>query len=316
MDNDKNKKLIKSPYYSLEKLSEDSSLVKRGLRDLNVWPKIEELFEKLKELFKAGKIQECINVSEEILKTDSNHFFTLCYYGRSLYLAERYRESVKILDRCLEEEKQYYFLWSFRGDLHYKIGEYLEAIENYDESLKLEMYEIWYKATNNERKAGFPQQSPEFANALDNQMITSFEDNNSNPDEIYFFRKAQFYLSTRAGIYNAYKENDIGKKRAIEALKEVLKLNSNNWFAKNEIVETLQSLAEGQIGTNNKEALDNINTALEYGADNTNLIVIKAILLHALGDEQSAIKWIGVAKEKYPDNDGIDSIYKKIHNLE
>jgi tetratricopeptide (TPR) repeat protein len=244
MDDNKDKKIIKSPYYSLEKLSADSSLVKRGLRDLSIWPKIEELFEKLKELFKAGKIQECINISEEILKTDSNHFFTLCYYGRSLYLANRYEEAIKIIDRCLEEEKQYYFLWSFRADVHYKMGEYHEAIENYDEALKLEMYEIWYKATGNERKANFPMQSPEFANALDNQMITSFEDNNSNLDEIFYFRKALFYLSTRAGIYDTYKINNTGMKRAIVAIKDVIKMNSNNWFAKKLITETLEALGK------------------------------------------------------------------------
>ena len=31
MNSDKDKKLIKSPYYSLEKLSEDSSLVKKRI---------------------------------------------------------------------------------------------------------------------------------------------------------------------------------------------------------------------------------------------------------------------------------------------
>ena len=81
---------------------------------------------------------------------------------------------------------------------------------------------------------------------------------------------------------------------------------------KNKIVETLQLLAEKQVGNNNQEALINIDTALNISPDNANLIVIKAILLHALGNKESAIEWIGIAKEKYPDNDGIDSIYKKI----
>lgn len=315
MDDNKDKKIIKSPYYSLEKLSADSSLVKRGLRDLSIWPRIEELFEKLKELFKAGKIQECINISEEILKTDSNHFFTLCYYGRSLYLANRYEEAIKIIDRCLEEEKQYYFLWSFRGDVYYKIGDYLEAAKNYDESLRLELYEFWYRATGSERKSGDPSKTPESADALDNHMYYFSDDNNDskNLDEIGYFRKALFYLSTN---FESYQKDDIGIKRAIDALQKVLKSNPDNWFAKNKIVETLQLLAEKQVGNNNQEALINIDTALNISPDNANLIVIKAILLHALGNKESAIEWIGIAKEKYPDNDGIDSIYKKIHNLE
>lgn len=40
MDNNKDNKIIKSPHYSLEKLSEDSSLAKRGLRDIGIWPKM------------------------------------------------------------------------------------------------------------------------------------------------------------------------------------------------------------------------------------------------------------------------------------
>lgn len=73
------------PEKSLKKLSEDSSLAKRGLRDIGIWPKIEELFEKLKSQYGAEQYQDCTITAEEILKTNSNHFFTLCYYGRSIF---------------------------------------------------------------------------------------------------------------------------------------------------------------------------------------------------------------------------------------
>ncbi|HTE49028.1 MAG TPA: tetratricopeptide repeat protein [Candidatus Paceibacterota bacterium] len=255
MDKDNDKQIIASPYYSLEQLSEDSSLVKRGLRDLSIWPKIEELFLRLKELYKAKKIRDCINVSEEILKTDSSHFFTLCYYGRSLYLAKRYEESLKVLDRCLEAEKQYYFLWSFRGDVYYKMGKYLEAVKNYDESLKLELYEFWYRATGKKRKAGDPWNIPEFIDLLDMLMYHSpnlFSTNTLDDfildvrffprlNEIGYFRKALFYLSTN---FESYQKDNIGIKRAIEALQKVIKLNPKNWFAKNKITEALESLAK------------------------------------------------------------------------
>ena len=78
---EKDKKFIQSPYFLLEELSDDPSLTKRGLIDLSSWSKIKEPFENLKVLFKAGKISEGIIVSEEILNINSNHFFTLCYYG-------------------------------------------------------------------------------------------------------------------------------------------------------------------------------------------------------------------------------------------
>ena len=317
---EQNKSLQKiDPEKSLKKLSEDSSLAKRGLRDIGIWPKIEELFEKLKSQYEAEKYQDCVNTAEEILKTDSNHFFTLCYFARSLYFLERYGEALKILERCLEDEKEYYFLWSFRGDVYYKMGKYHETINDYDEALRLELYEAWHQATGEEKKAGFPQYSPEYANAPDKPKATSFwedEDDNSDQKEIFYFRKAQFYLSTRAGIYNAFKENDIGKKRAVEALKKVIDINPNNWFAINQIVETLDFLAEKQKGVNNQDALNYIDMALHYSPNDTNLLISKAILLYHLGKKENAVELIGMVKEKHPDHDGVDFIYRKINDLE
>jgi len=74
IDMNKDKQIQKVSKLSLEKLSEDSKLAKRGLRDLSIWPKIEELFSKLKSAFENRQINECIKIAEEILQTDSNHF--------------------------------------------------------------------------------------------------------------------------------------------------------------------------------------------------------------------------------------------------
>jgi len=312
---DKNKQIQKVSKLSLEKLSEDSKLIKRGLRDLSIWPKIEELFSKLKFAYENKQIEECIKIAEEILQTDANHFFTLCYYGRSLYLLERYETALKILDRCLEEEKDYYFLWSFMGDVYYKMSKYMEAVNAYDKSLKLELYEVWYRANGDERKAEHPSETPESTDLLENHMYYFDEDNSKNLDEIGFFRKAQSYLSTRAGIYNAYKENDIGIKRAIEALKKVIEINANNWYAKKQIVETLELLAEKKTGEDNKTAIGYIDEALTYDYDNSRLMAIKAILHDSLGDKKNAVEWIKKAKEKDPTNEDLDSVYQKINNL-
>lgn len=313
---DKDKQIQKVPKLSLEKLSEDSKLIKRGLRDLSIWPKIEELFSKLKSAYKNGQIAECIKIAEEILQTDSNHFFTLCYYGRSLYLLKRYGEALKILNRCLEEEKEYYFLWSFRGDIYYKMGKYLEVISDYEKSLRLELYEFWYRATGSERKAKDPPKAPESADVLDNHMYYFSDDNKDNKelDEIGYFRKALFYLFTN---FECYQKDDIGTKRAIEALQSVIKINPGNWFAKNQIVETLESLARKQTSEGQKqEALYNIDRALTYNPRSSNLIAMKAILHEAIGDKENAIKWIKKAKEKDPDNDDLNNVYKKINNLQ
>lgn len=313
---DKDKQIQKVSKLSLEKLSEDSKLVKRGLRDLSIWPKIEELFAKLKLMYESGQIEECVKIAEEILQTDSNHFFTLCYYGRSLFLLGNYEKAMKILDRCLEEEKEYHFLWSFRGDVLYKLGKYEEAAISYDEALKCELYRVWHIAHENTTKSSDSDRNattPEQLNVLDNYLYYIEEDKTS--DEIGYFRKAEFYLSTRAGIYNAYKENDVGIKRAIEALKKVVEFNPKNWYALNQLTGALEFLAKKIVGENNNQALTYIEDALRYAPDNTNLISIKAILLDALGDKEQAIKLIRIAKEKDPTNDDLDNVYQKINNL-
>lgn len=135
---DKDKQIQKVSKLSLEKLSEDSKLVKRGLRDLSIWPKIEELFAKLKADYENGQIDECMKIAEEILQTDSNHFFTLCYYGKCLYQKDEYEKSAEYLTRCLNEEENYFFLWKFRGDCYYKIKDYEKAIMDYRKSLELD----------------------------------------------------------------------------------------------------------------------------------------------------------------------------------
>lgn len=135
---DKDKQIQKVSKLSLEKLSEDSKLVKRGLRDLNVWPKIEELFNTLKESYQAGDIDECIKLCLEVFETDQNHFFTLCYYGRCLYQKGDFEKSAEYLTRCLEEEDNYFFLWKFRGDSYYKMKKYEKALKDYKKSLVLD----------------------------------------------------------------------------------------------------------------------------------------------------------------------------------
>lgn len=135
---DKDKQIQKVSKLSLEKLSEDSRLVKRGLRDLNVWPKIEDIFNELREKYQAGLIDECIKLCLEVFNTDPNHFFTLCYYGRCLYQKGEYKKSAEYLTKCLDEESNYFFLWKFRGDCYYKIKNYEKAIEDYKKSLALD----------------------------------------------------------------------------------------------------------------------------------------------------------------------------------
>ena len=215
---DKDKQIQKVSKLSLEKLSEDSKLVKRGLRDLSIWPKIEELFSKLKSAYENKKIEECIKIAEEILQTDSNHFFTLCYYGRCLYQKGEYEKSAEYLTRCLNEEENYFFLWKFRGDCYYKMKDYEKAIEDYKKSLELDstnaatvddIAQCFFLLGNFNAAHDYIDQAIRVENESDMPMI----------------RKAQFFEAQQQQI------------KALEQYKKTLEYFPNSEYATRKIVE-------------------------------------------------------------------------------
>lgn len=218
---DKDKQIQKVSKLSLEKLSEDSKLVKRGLRDLSIWPKIEELFAKLKAAYENGQINECMKIAEEILQTDLNHFFTLCYYGRCLYQKDEYEKSAEYLTRCLNEEENYFFLWKFRGDCYYKIKDYERAITDYKKSLELD-------PTNGATLDDIAQCAfllGDFKTAHDfiDEAIKI-----ENESDMPMIRKAQFF------------EFQQQKTEALNQYKRTLEKFPKSEYARNKIVELLK----------------------------------------------------------------------------
>ena len=285
------------PERSLKKLSEDSSLAKRGLRDIGIWPKIEDLFEKLKSQYEAKKYQDCVSIAEEILKTDSNHFFTLCYYGRSLFHLEKYEEALKVFNRCLEEEKEYFYLWSFRGDVYCKIQNYEEAISDYLKAIELD-------PNNGADYDGvamclFLNGEHERAHEYIDRAIAI-----ETTEDIPMIRKAQFFEFQKL------------IKEATEQYRKTLNNFPSSTYARKKVIELLEAQAKEKIGSDNQNALADINEALSCDPENADLLSIKAILLDALGDNEQAIEIINKIKKQDPDNPDLDFVYKKIHRIE
>jgi len=218
MDDNNNKKLIKSPYYSLEKLSEDSSLVKRGLRDLNLWPKIEDIFNKLKEKYQAGLIDECIKLCLEVLATDSNHFFTLCYYGRCLYQKGEYEKSIEYLTRCLNDESNYFFIWQFRADSYWKLNDYQNALNDYLTAIDLDP----------SVGASYDNVAMCFFNLGEHSKAHEYIDQAilmENESDMPMIRKAQFF------------EFQEKTAEALEQYKKTLKMFSTSEYSKKKVLE-------------------------------------------------------------------------------
>ncbi len=218
---DKDKQIKKVSKLSLEKLSEDSKLIKRGLRDLSIWPKIEELFNKLKESYQAGDIDKCIKLCLEVFETDPNHFFTLYYYGRCLYHKGEYEKSAEYLTQFLDEKSNYFFLWKFRGDCYYKMKEYKKALEDYKKSLALDPTNA--ATLDDIAQCSFLLEDFKSAHDYIDQAIQLENDSN-----IPMIRKAQFFEAQQQQV------------KALEQYKKTLEVFPHSEYARNKILELLK----------------------------------------------------------------------------
>ncbi|MFH1170402.1 MAG: tetratricopeptide repeat protein [Candidatus Vogelbacteria bacterium] len=104
MNNDKDKKIIKSPAYSLKKLSEDSSLAKRGLRDIGIWPKVQTLLKEIEKQYFAHNYQKCIDICDEALASEPLLYVPLCFKALCLVRLEKYEEAIIWFDKALQTE--------------------------------------------------------------------------------------------------------------------------------------------------------------------------------------------------------------------
>jgi len=103
---DQNKSLQKiDPEKSLKKLSEDSSLAKRGLRDIGIWPKIQVLLKEIeKQYYSEKNYNRCIELCDEVLKTEPLALLPLCYKAFSYSKLAHHEEALVWYDKALQTE--------------------------------------------------------------------------------------------------------------------------------------------------------------------------------------------------------------------
>jgi len=102
---DQNKSLQKiDPEKSLKKLSEDSSLAKRGLRDIGIWPKIQILLKEIEKNYFDKNYKRCIELCDEVLKTEPLALLPLCYKAFSFEQLANYEEALIWYDKALQTE--------------------------------------------------------------------------------------------------------------------------------------------------------------------------------------------------------------------
>ena len=123
-------------------------------------------------------------------------------------------------------------------------------------------------------------------------------------EDMPMIRKAQFFEFQKLG------------KEALGQYEKTLSRFPNSAYARKKAVELLELQAKEKIGDDNQNALIDIDKALSYDPENTNLLSIKAILLDTLGDNEQAKIIIDKIKEQDPHNPDLDFVFKKIHRIE
>lgn len=101
---DKDKQIQKVDKLSLKKLSEDSSLAKRGLRDIGIWPKVQTLLKEIEKQYFAHNYQKCIDFCDEALASEPMLYVPLCFKALCLVRLEKHEEAIIWFDKALQTE--------------------------------------------------------------------------------------------------------------------------------------------------------------------------------------------------------------------
>lgn len=96
------------------------------------------MMEKIKELYNQEKYSECISMADDVLKNQDNDIDALSYKAGSLSHLGNYNEAVEVFSKCIELDKNRFYLWVLRGDAYEELKDYRKAFDDYWRSIQLE----------------------------------------------------------------------------------------------------------------------------------------------------------------------------------
>ena len=94
---DKNKQIQKIEKLSIEKLSKDSSLAKRGLHDLGIWSSVKVLLEEIAKNYTEQKYIESLILCEELLQIEPSSYSGLTFKGLCLVRLQNFKEAISAI---------------------------------------------------------------------------------------------------------------------------------------------------------------------------------------------------------------------------
>jgi len=103
-------------------------------------------YERGKELYFQGQLEEALNALEKALELDPE--YVDAWNGKGIVLDDlgRYEEAIEAYDKALALDPEFAYAWNNKGNALGNLGRYEEAIEAYDKALALdpEYADAWY----------------------------------------------------------------------------------------------------------------------------------------------------------------------------
>jgi tetratricopeptide (TPR) repeat protein len=87
---------------ALARLREDTTFASRGLHDLGLLPKIDELLKQVEQFFNEGQYQKCIAVCNQILSLEIHHFAALLYKSLSYEYIFEFEQAITSFKHALQ----------------------------------------------------------------------------------------------------------------------------------------------------------------------------------------------------------------------
>ena len=99
---------------------------------------MDEELEKIRKEYENENYSDCLLFSDNLLKTNRDHFEALSYKASSQMHLGLYGEAVNTFSKCLSKDATKFYIWVLRGDAYEKMGEARKAFDDYWHSLQLE----------------------------------------------------------------------------------------------------------------------------------------------------------------------------------
>lgn len=127
---------------TLKQLQTHNDIALRGLRDLGILPKVSELLTQIERSFYQAKYRKCIELCEEVLATEKDHFLSIVYRALSREYLQEYKSALSDFEYLTNREKNIAEFQAHKGICLLMLGKERESITAFNTALDIDPQNI------------------------------------------------------------------------------------------------------------------------------------------------------------------------------